>query len=132
MRTMLRLPILCAVIATCLARPGIARQAGGLAAETIACRVLEAHASTSPAVVAVVFHQRDQIDQARLASALRQHSGESVEIETGDGRLASATMVRLKSCFGRGLLLLPPDAPAVKDGATFLLKISARSDEKKS
>ena len=127
MRTMLRLAILCVVMANCLAPLGNARPIGGDGADTIACRVLEAHASTSPAVVVVVFHQRDKIDQARLASALRQHSGEGVEIDTGDGRSASATLVRLKSCFGRGLLLLPADAPAMKDGATFVLKFSTGS-----
>jgi len=114
-------------MANCLAPLGIARQVGGAGADTIACRVLEAHASTSPAVVAVVFHQRDKIDQARLSSALRQHSGEGVEVETGDGKSVSATVVRLKSCFGRGLLLLPADAPAIKDGATFMMTFSSGS-----
>ena len=31
---------------------------------TVACRVLEAHASEQPAVTVVVFHQRDKQDQA--------------------------------------------------------------------
>ena len=129
MQTRLRLAILCFVMALWLAPLGIARQIGGVDANTIPCRVLEAHASTTPAVVAVVFHQRNVSDQARLASTLRQHSGEGVAIQTGDGKWMSATVFRLKSCFGRGLLLLPADLPTMKDGATFVLKFSSRSDK---
>jgi len=90
----------------------------------VACHVLEAHASAHPAVIAIIFHQRDKQDQARLASLLQHLAGESVELQTGDGKWANATVVRLKSCFGRGLLLLPADAPPMKDGGEFLLKCS--------
>jgi hypothetical protein len=125
MRTTLRLSILWAAIALCAPLLAASLQAEAADTATVACRALEVHASAQPAVIAVVFHQRDKPDQARLASALRQHSGEGVEIQTGDGKWVSATVVRLKSCFGRGLLLLPADAPPIKDGATFLLRFSA-------
>jgi hypothetical protein len=93
-------------------------------AGVVACRVLEAHASTHPAVIVVVFHQRDKADQARLASLLRNLTGESVELQASDGKWVSATVARLKSCFGRGLLLLPADGPPLKDGSTFVLQFS--------
>jgi len=129
MRTRLRLSILCAAIVLCAPLLAATGQTDAGDTSIVACRVLEAHASTRPAVIAVVFHQRDKADQARLASALRQHPGEGVEIQTGDGKWSSATVFRMKSCFGRGLLLLPADAPPMKDGATFLLKFSASSQQ---
>jgi hypothetical protein len=127
MQTKLRLSILSiAICASLFVTAG--RQAGAVDPNIIACRVLEAHASTHPAVIAVVFHQRDKADQARLASLLQHLAGESVELQTGEGEWKSATVVRLKSCFGRGLLLLPADAPPLKDGATFLLRFSPSGD----
>jgi len=122
MPTKFRLAALCAATLLCLAAHGAARQLGDSDASPITCRVLEAHASASPAVTAVVFHQQNRNDQERLASLLRAHSGEQVEIDAGDGKWKSATLFRLKSCFGRGLLLLPADTPTMKDGATFLLR----------
>ncbi len=46
---------------------------------------LEVHASSSPPVIAVVFHQRDKQDQAGLASLLLSRSGEKVEERFGEG-----------------------------------------------
>jgi hypothetical protein len=48
-------------------------------------------------------------------------------VQIGDGSWQRATVVRLKSCFGRGLLILPPGEPALKDGETFLLKFASGS-----
>ena len=89
---------------------------------TVECRVLEAHASDQPAASVVVFHQRDKQDQARLASLLREHSETSVEFQPADGNWHKATVFRLKSCFGRGLLLIPEGTAQLKDGDGFLLK----------
>jgi len=127
MRTKLWLVILCAATLLCVAAHGAARQAASTDASPIACRALEVHASANPAVTVVLFHQQDKNDQARLASLLRAHSGERAEIEIGDGKWNGATVFRLKSCFGRGLLLLPPDAPTMKDGSTFLLRFQPGS-----
>jgi len=60
-----------------------------------------------------------------LSALLRQHSGVIVEVQISGGGWQSATVVRLKSCFGRGLLVLPPDAPMPKDGDTFFLRFPA-------
>jgi len=122
MRTKFWLVVLCAAAMLWLAPHGAARQAASADASPIACRALEVHASANPSVTVVVFHQQDKNDQERLASLLRAHSGDRMEIDTGDGRWNGATVFRLKSCFGRGLLLLPPDAPMMNDGATFLLR----------
>lgn len=88
----------------------------------INCRVLEVHASSSPPVIAVVFHQRDKQDQAGLASLLLSRSGEKVEAQFGEGEWVEGSVARLKSCFGRGLLFLPSGAPPVKERETFVLR----------
>jgi hypothetical protein len=90
----------------------------------IACRVLEVHASEQPAVTVVVFHHRDKQDQASLSSLLQQHSGERVDVKANGREWQAATVVRLKSCFGRGLLLSPNGALQLKDGDEFFLRFS--------
>jgi len=94
----------------------------------IACRVMEAHASASPAVIAVVFHQQSSEDQERLAVLLQQHSGETVGIQLAGGPWIPAPAFRLKSCFGRGLLLLPAGAATIQDGSSFLIRFPPSSD----
>lgn len=127
MRTRLRFAILCANFCVttmlCVASHSAARQSASAETSAISCRVLEAHASANPAVTVIVFHQQRKEDQDRLGALLRSHSGESVEIQVGDAAWTSVTIFRLKSCFGRGLMVLPPGAPTMKDGSTFVLKI---------
>jgi hypothetical protein len=124
MRAKLLLPVLFAAIALCAPLLAAASQTETGDTGVITCRVIEAHASTHPAVVAVVFHQADKADQPRMASLLLQHSGEEAEVQIGAETRAGGSVFRLKSCFGRGLLLLPADAPPLKDGATFTLKFA--------
>jgi hypothetical protein len=93
---------------------------------TIACRVLEAHTSEQPAMTVVVFHHRDKQDQASLSSLLQQHSGERVDVQANGGKWQTATVVRLKSCFGRGLLLSPNGTLQLKDGGEFFLRFSTK------
>lgn len=95
----------------------------------ITCRVIEAHAAAHPAAVAIVFHQAQKADQPRLASLLLQHAGEEAEVQIGGEARTAGSVFRLKSCFGRGLLLLPADAPPLKDGETFVLKFSQTSEK---
>jgi hypothetical protein len=92
--------------------------------DTISCRVLESHTSEHPAVIAIVFHQSNRDDQQRLGTLLEGLPDERVEMQTGSDAWIGVTVARLKSCFGRGLLLLPADVPAPKDGSTFVLKFS--------
>lgn len=88
------------------------------------CKVLEAHTSRDPAVSVVVFHQRDKADAERLRALLRQAAeGGAVEIQASEGgEWQPAGIVRLKSCFGRGLLILPSGASPLVAGSTFLLR----------
>jgi hypothetical protein len=71
----------------------------------ITCRAMEVFVSQPLGVTAVIFHQSDKADGPRLGELLLAHTGEEVEFETSDGRWHQATVERVKSCFGRGLLL---------------------------
>lgn len=108
------------LVAELAGHAGALRQAASQA--IVACRVLEVHTSVQPAVTVIVFHQRDQKDGTRLGSLLRQHSEASVEFQTADGTWHTATVARLKSCFGRGLLLFPSGGAPLAEGDKFLLK----------
>lgn len=125
MRTKLRLAILC-VAGGALSLPLVtpARQASATGA-VIECRALESHKSSHPTVDVVVFHQSRKEDQERLGSMLRGLAGENVELQTGGEKWIQVSVFRLKSCFGRGLLVLLADAPPMQDGATFLLRFSS-------
>jgi len=91
---------------------------------TIACRALETHTDSDLKVTVIVFHQRDEAQRTQLAVLLREHSGEMVEVQAGDGVWHRARMLRLKSCFGRGLLMLAAPAPFT-DRAEFALRLPA-------
>jgi len=100
----------------------IAQANSAASSNNVACSVLEVHSLAQPGVTIVVFHQRDKTDQERLGDLLRRRSDSSVEFQTADGVWHSATVLRLKSCFGRGLLVFPLGTahPAEKD--TLLLR----------
>ena len=89
--------------------------------QTIACRALEAHTDDGLKVTMIIFHQRDEAQRPQLAELLRNHSGEMVEVQAGDGTWQRARMVRLKSCFGRGLLFLAAPGP-ISEHSEFLLR----------
>ena len=92
--------------------------------QTVACRVLEVHSTQAPGVSVVVFHQRDESQRDQLAALLRKQSGASVQFQTRDRQWHEATVLRLKSCFGRGLLLFPTGTAQVGEKDEFLLKLS--------
>ncbi len=92
----------------------------------VVCRVMEAHASREPDATIVVFHQRDKADAERLGALLRRSSGKTVEFQADEGSAwQRASVARLKSCFGRGLLVLPSGAAQIKEGDEFLLKFTS-------
>ena len=91
------------------------------AAPAIACRTLEVHTDAKLGVMIVVFHQRDDRDRDRVSALLRGHDGAVVEVRTSGGATHPATVMRLKSCFGRGLLVLPADSTALAEKDEFLL-----------
>jgi len=70
----------------------------------------------------VIFTQRDKQDHARLADLLKQNDGAAIELRTSDGKWHKANLVRLKSCFGRGLLFLAADSAEIKARDDFLLR----------
>lgn len=75
------------------------------------CRVMEVAASAQFHVRLVIFHYRDAADRARLGELLRQYDGEAVQFQSGDGAWQNATVLRLKTCFGRGLLVFSTSVP---------------------
>ncbi len=92
--------------------------------EVMACRVLEAHASTSPAALVVIFHQQEKKDQPRLSALVKANSGSDAAIQVSSGAWIKTTVFRLRTCFGRGMLILPLGEAELKDGATFRIRFS--------
>jgi hypothetical protein len=90
-------------------------------ANTIACRALEVHTDARLGVTIVVFHQRDDADRERVGALLRAHHGAGIEFRTNDGASHPATVMRLKSCFGRGLLVFSSGAAHLAEKDNFLL-----------
>jgi len=75
-------------------------------ARIVFCRVMEVFVAQKQEVNAVIFHQRDKTDGPRLGELLKSYSGGEMEFETKDGRQHRATVYRVKSCFGRGLMII--------------------------
>lgn len=75
------------------------------------CRVLEAAVSAPFHVRLAIFHYRDAEDRSRLGALLRQYDGHTVQFQAGDGAWQTATVLRLRTCFGRGLLVFSTSAP---------------------
>jgi len=95
---------------------------GQPAARYVNCHALETHTNAQPAVIVVVFTQRDKTDHARLSDLLKESDSAAVELRTIDGKWHKATLVRLRTCFGRGMLFLAADSGAPHDRENFLLR----------
>ena len=128
---MLKRPFATIALATVLvipvsnASPGAQVQATMTKGEKgpIVCSVMEAFEEGRLGVRAIVFHQRDKADGPRLGSLLLTHSGEEMELETAGGRRYRATVFRVKSCFGRGLVLLPMGKLKLGEQDEFTLRL---------
>lgn len=94
------------------------------ASNVVTCRVLEVHANKDPGVVLVIFHQRDKQDQPRFAALLKQSSGGTIQIRPPGAQWETAAVIRLKSCFGRGMLILPAGTTSLKEHADLMVKFS--------
>lgn len=94
--------------------------------ETIACRAMEVFQAERLGATAVIFHQRDKADGPRLGELLLAHSGEDVEFETHDGHTHRAKVSRVKSCFGRGLLLFATSDAQLAAEDDFILRFSQK------
>ena len=100
-----------------------APQENSQAQTTIACSILEIHASRDLGVSAAVFHQANKDDAARFGALMKEYAADaSVEFQTKDGVWHKASSARLKSSFGRGLLLFASASAQLKDKDTFLLR----------
>jgi hypothetical protein len=111
-----------------LAVPGHDQQAPPAGSSVVACRILEVLSNKEPGVVLVIFHQRDKKDQPRFAALLKQSTGGAIQIRPTGAQWQSAQVVRLKSCFGRGMLILPAGTTALKERADLLVKFPAPSN----
>ena len=96
--------------------------------QTVACRVLEVHSTRAPGVSVVVFHQRDESQRDQLAALLREQSGSSVQFQTRDRQWHEATVLRLKSCFGRGLLLFAAGTAQLAEKDELTLRFSSEAE----
>jgi hypothetical protein len=91
-------------------------------AGTVKCRVMEVFVAERVGATAVIFHQRDKADGPRLGQLLLAHSGAEVEFQTRDGRWHRAAVVRMRSCFGRGLLLFAASEAKLTPKDDFVLR----------
>jgi hypothetical protein len=78
-------------------------------------------------VRAIIFHQRDKTDGPRLGSLLLAHSGEEMELETKGGLRFRATVFRVKSAFGRGLVLVPTSRLKLREHDEFTLRLPGKN-----
>jgi len=102
-------------------------QAPGLPERSVVCRVMEVFRAERLGMSAVIFHQRDRADGPRLGELLLAHSGAEAEFETRDGRRHRATVVRMKSCFGRGLLFFATDEVKLGEKEEFVLRFPPKN-----
>jgi hypothetical protein len=88
----------------------------------LVCSSLEVKTDEATRVTLAVFHQANKSDGPRLGELLKQNDGASVEFETSDGRSHKATLFRLGTCFGRGLLVFPAGSARLSPGDQFRLR----------
>ena len=72
----------------------------------ITCSVLEVFQDGKLGVRVILFHQRDKADGPRLGALLAAQSGRELEIAVPGGQRYRATVFRMRSCFGRGMVLV--------------------------
>jgi hypothetical protein len=94
---------------------------------TVECRAMEVFVAERLGATAVIFHQRDKADGARLGELLLAHSGAEMEFQTSNGKWHRASVFRVKSCFGRGLLLFPASEGKLAENDDFLLRFPEKN-----
>ena len=94
-------------------------------AQTVTCRVIESKTAEGLGLRLVVFHHRQSADRDRLGALLRQHDGEAVDFRTPGGDWQTATVLRLRSCFGRGMLGLRAAQARLAEGDEFVLRFGS-------
>ena len=94
---------------------------------TIRCRVMEAMSSTQFHVRLVIFHYGDAVDRSRLGALLKQYNGGVVQFRSGDRDWHAATVLRLRTCFGRGLLVFAASEAQLAEKQDFQLRFPESS-----
>jgi hypothetical protein len=89
---------------------------------SVSCRVMEVFAAEPPGATVVIFHQRVKADGPRLGGLLLAHNGREAEFETDDGKRHRAKAFRVKSCFGRGMLVFAAGETKLAEGDDFVLR----------
>lgn len=115
--------------AKCCAANGSAKPAATAKpadANVVTCHALETHTNAQPGVSIVIFNQKIKDDHERLSDLLKDNEGASVEIKAADGKWHAASVARLKSCFGRGLLFFPGETSPVQERDDFVVRFPAK------
>lgn len=92
----------------------------------VACHALEVHTNAQPAITILVFNQKNRDDHERLSDLLKDNEGASVEVKASDGTWHKASVARLRSCFGRGLLFFSGESSPVEEKDDFVLRFPAK------
>lgn len=119
--TTLKLALVSAMI-TALQSATAQDQTGSPPQAAILCSALEVKTAERMGVALVMFHQANKSDGLRLGELLKRNDGASVEFETSDGHAHTATLLRLGTCFGRGLLVFPAGSVRLTPREQFWLK----------
>lgn len=88
---------------------------------------MEVFVAEEAGATAVLFHQRDRADGPVVGEFILVHRGERVEFETADGKRHRATLFRVKSCFGRGLLLFSSGEAKLAEHDDFVLRFPEKN-----
>jgi len=88
----------------------------------VTCRTMEVFVADRPGASVVIFHQSHKSDGPKLGELLKKYSGREVEFETGDGKTHRAMIARMKSCFGRGVLIFASDEATLGVKEEFILR----------
>ncbi len=108
---------------------GQAEQAGPsnkAPAGAILCRVLEVKQLPKLHLELAVFHQAHKEDGPRLGQLLLSRDGAEGRFETPDGNWHTATVLRLATCFGRGMLAFPASRASLVRKEEIWFKIPVR------
>jgi hypothetical protein len=89
---------------------------------TVNCSTMEVMVAEWPGASVVIFHQRDKADGRKLSELLKKYAGQEVQFETGDGKQHRATVARMKTCFGRGVLIFVSDEANLGVKEEFILR----------
>lgn len=92
----------------------------------ILCRALEVKLDPKTAVTVVLFHQASKADGPTLGEVLKSNEGAPVEFVTSDSKPHQATLFRLDTCFGRGLLVFPSATAHLSTHEQFSIRIPVR------